>query len=204
MTSGIHSLSASFAGGPDFAPSASPEFRDQWPGTGPGFFLKFGTRVLRLTSSGSDSSPVTIVPIASFEQSVQLSCPDASRQGYTCSFSLGTVNSRGTSILTIQSHSGAAALHGMPLYFAAFGFVSLFFLGIPGRRSRGLLLGYSCLILSVLAGCGVVSSPGVPAQSAVLTIRAESGTGAEMIIHSTQVAVFLPSTREEQVGLSTE
>jgi hypothetical protein len=204
MASGTHSLSASFAGGLDFAPSASPEFRDQWPDTGPGFFLKLGTRVLRSTSSGSYLLPVTIVPIASFEQTVQLSCPDASRQGFTCSFSLGTINSRGTSILTIQSHGRAAVLHGMPLYFAAFGFVSLFFLGIPGRRSRGLLLGYSCLILIVLAGCSVASSPGVPAQSAVLTIRATSGTGAEMIIHSTQVTVFLPSVTEGQVGRSAD
>lgn len=82
-----------------------------------------------------------------------------------------------------------------PLYGLTFAVLSFALLGGLIRRSRGLFLLVICCSLGLLSGCGTASSPVDYTQRLVLTIRAESGTGPQMIVHSTQVTLIMPSTK---------
>jgi hypothetical protein len=81
-----------------------------------------------------------------------------------------------------------------PLYRLTFGVLSFALLGSLTRRSRGLFLLVICCPLGLLSGCGA-SPPVDYTERLVLTIRAESGTGPQLIVHSTQVTLIRPSTK---------
>jgi len=197
LGSGFHSFTASFAGASEFAPGASPALYDQWPETGPGFTVTLGARTLSVTSARSQLLQISIEPLSAFQQQVQLSCTVSLPEGYDCTFSPGTLNGGGVSILKIQriatSAQGSARM--APLYGLAFGVLSFALLGSLTQRSRGLFLLVICCSLSLLSGCGTTSSPVDHTQRLVLTIRAESGAGPQMIVHSTQVTLIMPSTK---------
>jgi hypothetical protein len=197
LGSGFHSFTASFAGGSEFAPGVSPALYDQWPETGPGFTVTLGARTLSVKSPGSESLQISIEPLSAFRQRVQLSCAGGLPEAYDCTFSPGTLNGGGVSTLTIQpiATSAQGSSRMAPLYGLTFGVLSFALLGSLTRRSRGLFLLVICCSLGLLSGCGTASSPVDYTQRLVLTIRAESGTGPDMIVHSTQVTLIVPSTK---------
>jgi len=194
LRSGFHSFTASFAGVPEFAPGVSPALYDQWPETGPGFAVTLSARTLSVTSPGPQSVQISVEPLSAFRQQVQLSCGGGLPEGYDCTFSPGALNGGGVSTLTIQriTTSAQGSSRKAPLYGLTFGVLSFALLGSLTRRSRGLVLRVlvTCFPLFFLNGCSTAHS-GSETQGSVLTIRAESGTGPEMIVHSTQVTVIL-------------
>jgi len=200
LTSGAHDLAASFAGGPRFAPSASPELRDQWPAAGPGFTLVLGRGPLRAGAGGSEPLPVTIAAIADFQGQVQLSCGNNLPAGYSCFFSPGTLPGSGTSLLVIQPATIAASSRaGQPwLLSAALGLSLLSLLLATGERRRGtvfLCVFLFCGAVGGLAGCAQPVESGSPPQMRVLTVQAQSGSGAALISHSAQVAIIIVETK---------
>ncbi len=194
LGSGFHSFTASFAGASEFAPGVSPALYDQWSETGPGFTVTLGARTLSVKSPGSQSLQINIEPLSAFRQQLQLSCAGGLPAGYDCTFSPGTLNGGGVSTLTIQpiATSAQGSSRMAPLYRLTFGVLSFALLGSLTRRSRGLLLLVmaTCFPLCFLNGCSTAFSES-GTQRSVLTIRAESGTGPEMIVHSTQVTLIL-------------
>jgi hypothetical protein len=194
LGSGFHSFTTSFAGASEFAPGVSPALYDQWPETGPGFTVTLGARTLSGKSPGSQSLQINIEPLSAFRQQLQLSCAGGLPAGYDCTLSPGTLNGGGVSTLTIQpiATSAQGSSRMAPLYGLTFGVLSFALLGSLTRRSRGLLLLVmaTCFPLCFLNGCSTAFSES-GTQRSVLTIRAESGTGPEMIVHSTQVTLIL-------------
>jgi hypothetical protein len=197
LGSGFHSFTTSFAGASEFAPGVSPALYDQWPETGPGFTVTLGARTLSVQSPGSPSLQISIEPLSAFRQQVRLSCAGGLPEGYDCTFSPGTLNGGGVSTLTIQRIATIAqgSSRMALLYGLTFGVLSFALLGSPTRRSCGLFLLVLCCPLVLLSGCGTASSSGGSTQRLVLTIRAESGTGPEMIVHSTQVTLVLTQAK---------
>jgi hypothetical protein len=192
LGSGTHNFSVSFGGGPDIAPSASPEFRDQWPETGPGFSVNATERTLHVSPGGSDSVSITIAPIANFRQEVQLFCAAGLPGNYTCDFSPATLTGGGVSILTIRTSAKTAVTlpETISLYAITFGTFSVLMLaGCDWRRAVALLL--VCSSLFLLGACSIAPSSGTQTQMIVLTVRATSGSGTETIVHSTQFAVLV-------------
>jgi len=197
LGSGIHNFTASFSGGPEFSPSVSPALYNIWPETGPGFTMTLGSRTLRVTRMGSESLQVRIEPLSGFEQQVKLSCTSGLPEGYVCLFSPNTLDGKGISTLKIgrmaeigEWDSGKAPTNGL-----TFGLFSLVLLGILARRSRGLLLLVILCSLGLISGCGTTSSSGGSTRRLVLTIRAESGTEPDPIVHSTQVTLTIPTAK---------
>jgi len=197
LGSGIHNFTTSFSGGPEFSPSVSPALYNFWPETGPGFTMTLGSRTLRVTPVRSESLQVRIEPLSSFGQQVQLSCAGGLPEGHACLFSPNTLNGKGISTLKIgrmaeigEGHSGKP-----PTNRLTFGLFTLVLLGSLARRSRGLLLFVILCSLGLISGCGAASSSGSSTQRLVLTIRAESGTGPDTIVHSTQVTLIMPNSK---------
>jgi hypothetical protein len=194
--SGIHDLSASFAGEPGFAPAVSPVVEDRWPATGPGFGLAVGSGVVSLSASAPASLPVRVAPLAGYAQPVQLSCAEGLPTGYACNFTPGAL-SGGTSILTISpaGRGSASPAGGMPWYWPALGLLLLAVLagllwparGMRLRRAVALLA--VCCAFGALAGCAANSSS---SRETVLTIQAKSGTAPDSIVHAAQVTLRLP------------
>jgi len=195
LRSGMHNFAASFSGGSEFAPSVSPALNDQWPKTGQGFTVILGARTLRITPAGSEPLQITIEPLSTlWQQQVQLSCASGLPHGYECTFSPSMLNGKGVSTLTIRriAKTAATLLERAPLFGFIFGLVSFVLLGSLARCSRGLvfLAMVICCSLGFLCGCGAAHS-GIDSQRSVLTIQAISGTGPEVIVHSTQVTLVM-------------
>jgi Bacterial Ig-like domain (group 3) len=191
LPSGVHSFSASFTGGAEFAPSVSPELHDQWPETGPGFSLSLGSRNLVLTPAGSDPLQITVGLLSISMLPVNLSCAAGLPEGNTCDFTPTTLNGGGISTLTIRPSIGVAkrSWSAISLYAFLLG-IAAFVMLKGGGRSRALLLLLMCWAFGGVVGCGI-SSSGAPRQIVVLTIRAESGTGSAAIVHSAQIPVIV-------------
>jgi hypothetical protein len=191
LASGTHSLTASFAGNAVFSPSVSPELYLQWPQTGPGFTLNLSRGGLRV--SPSEPIFITIEGMAGFDQQVQLSCASGLPRGYSCDFSPAVVTGRGVSTLTIvlQRNTSFPLMGG--IIFGTF-VIGIGLVMSPAGRSRALQLAVLlliCCVLSVVSACSVASLQSE--QAAVVTIRSTSGTGANTIVHSAQIQVFLSS-----------
>jgi hypothetical protein len=184
---GTRTFSASFAGSSQFAPAVSPESMEQWPPSGAGFSIDLSSESLSVGVSRSEKLPITIVPIGNFKQSVRFSCVSQSPDGYTCEFLPRALTGGGTTYLSLQQ-SGAPpdkSRTGMPGYGIAVGLFALLLAFKPARRSRCLLILLVTLnLLSV--GCG---DPVRQPQAQVISIRATSGAGSGMIIHSAQVLI---------------
>jgi hypothetical protein len=189
LASGIHSLTASFAGNTIFGPSVSPELYLQWPQPGPGFSLSLSSRTRRVTPP--DPVEVTIEGTASFKQSVQLSCAGGLPAGYVCNFSPAAVTGSGASTLTIRPQSEVAWLPvGGMLFFACV--IGIYIVGGQDRESRLALLLLAFCALGVASACS--TAPDQTDRAFVLTVRATSGTGASTIIQSAQIQV-VPHSR---------
>lgn len=197
LSSGNHSLTANFTSGSEFAPSVSPELRDQWPATGPGFSLNFGARTLRVSPAGSDPLQVRIVSLPLFQGQVLLSCAGGLPEGYTCDFSPSAVTGGGVSTFKIRpsAKSANALPEAIPLYAIALGLISVALLGSWTRHPRWvvILVLLGCTV-GMTGGCGTVPPSGTHTQIVVLTVRAASGTGPEAIIHSAQIQLIVPGS----------
>jgi len=193
LGSGTHNFGASFGGAPDIAPSASPEFLDRWPETGPGFSLNSTATILHVSPGGSDSVSVTIAPIANFRQEVQLSCAAGLPENYACDFSPAALTGGGVSVLKIRVAANAArALVRTSFLFAiTLGSFPVLMLAGCGWRKRAVALMLVGSILSLFGGCSIAPHPGPQIQMIVLTVRATSGSGINEIVHSTQFPVLI-------------
>jgi hypothetical protein len=188
LSAGAHRLSASFAGGSPFAPSVSPELLEQFPVRGSGFSLSVATDTLDVTPWGSQPALVTVVPIADFQQPVQLSCMDGVPAGYDCSFTPASLYG-GNSDLRIQVSSKSATTHTRagPPYGPVVGILSLLLIGTASRhRTAGRLFLMVCLSFMMMSGCGNPSSSGKP-RMMVLSVRATAGTGVNAVVHSAEI-----------------
>ncbi|HEX4003324.1 MAG TPA: FG-GAP-like repeat-containing protein [Candidatus Acidoferrales bacterium] len=190
LADGAHNFSASFAGAPEIAPSASPAFTDEWPETGPGFSMSAAGRSLRVGRLAPESVAITIEAFPNFRQEVQLSCASGLPQGYVCDFRPAVLDGGGVSTLTIRSSTTTARDLPGTISFCALGLLlfSTTLLGTGhGRRSRAVLLLVLCCNLGLLSGCSYMPSPESATRMKVVTVRATSGSGAATIIHSTQI-----------------
>jgi hypothetical protein len=190
LASGTHSLSASFGGQADFAPSVSPTILDEWPESGPGFNVSLGAGTMNGGPSSSGSLNIAVVDLPGFAQSVQLSCSAGVPAGYSCNFSPDVLNAGGTSVLTIRSSTDNAknSPKPIPLYAIAAGLFAFVLLGRSSRRSHVIVVLLLCCFAGALGGCGISSSAERSAKTTVLTIRAASGSGVDAIVHSAQIA----------------
>lgn len=192
LGSGVHNLSASFAGTTQFAASVSPVLVEQWPASGPGFSSNVTANSIELTKAGSQPILVTIVPTAGFTRQVQLSCRDGLPQGYECVFSPASLY-EGNSYLRIQPFSGRydrRAGSSRP-YGTAIGVFSILLIGVRRRQTaRWIILAAALLGLALMGGC-CNQSASVQQQMTVLSIQATAGTASNMITHSAQMVVMV-------------
>ncbi len=86
LAAGVRTIFASYAGAAQFAPGVSPPLLDQIPAGSGDFAVRTSTSAVDLTWGSADIL-FTVVPIAGFQQPVQLSCADGVPEGYQCSFS---------------------------------------------------------------------------------------------------------------------
>lgn len=192
FASGQHLLTASYGGTSALAPSVSPAFTEQWPSAGPGFSLQVVQQPVK--SSSEVSLQVNLLPTGNFQQTVTLSCASGVPTGYRCEFS-PTVLSGGhenSTLLILPSSPGTPSLFAglvfLPLLFAVF----LFRAGATNRYWWSSLVLLVCCCVGSLTGCNH-SSPYT--RLAVVTVQASAGAGSEVIIHSVQLIVKLPSNR---------
>jgi hypothetical protein len=194
LASGAHNFSASFAGSPDIAPSASPEFLDKWPDTGPGFSVNPLGRTLHVSPLRSDSLRVTIAPFPNFRQEVQLSCPAGLPEGYACDFRPAGLNGGEVSILTIRSSANTARELPDTIFPYAIALVLFSTVLVGAGRSQrwhAIALLLVCFNLGVLSACSIGPSSENQARMTILTVRATSGSGTGMVVHSTQIEVII-------------
>ena len=193
LAGGTHNFSASFGGAAEIAPSASPQFLDQWPETGPGFSVNLALRTLHISPLVSESLPITIETLPNFQQEVQVSCAAGLPEGYTCDFKPASFSGGGTSVLRIRRSTETVQTlpETISLYAIVLGFFSAVLLGGCSRRARAIALLLVCCNLGVLSACDVAPPAATQTRMTVLTIRAASGSGAGTIVHSTQIEVII-------------
>jgi hypothetical protein len=199
LSAGAYHFSASFGGGAVSAPQASPALQEQWPASGPGFYINLGGDALQVRDTASQPFGITLIPAgAAFQQVIQMSCSDGLPAGYTCSFSPATLDGGGRTNLTLVN----SAEHSRNLYRSlgwlepALGILVFSLVGTVSRRKTA----YLAIIVAVIGmtlvgiGCGN-SSPRQRSQLQVLSIQATSGVGSNLIVHSAQVELNLASER---------
>jgi len=186
LRSGVHNLSASFSGNSPFAPAVSPEFVEQWPPSGSGFSMELSGTSMSISATDSEQLLIGITPIGSFRQPVQFACGAGVPSGYRCVFSPSSLEGGGTSYLTLQPAPKSVGRRW--LFGAALGFLALFVTRRQGRRP-GCVLALLVSVSLIMAGCGRPPAHLDRAQLQVLCIRASSGSGSSLIIHSAQVII---------------
>jgi len=192
---GLHVLTASFAGTSTAAPSVSPALNEQWPSSGPGFSLQIAAQANPSNSSAAASFLVSVLPDGAFRQALTLSCSNDLPEGYSCEFAPTSLTGSGNSMLQIVPGSKTASMHRTPApwpgVLLAFGCVLLLG-GGKNLHSRILLVFFRCFIVISLTGCGSATTPSQATQAVVLTVQASTGSGPQAIIHSAQIPVRLP------------
>jgi hypothetical protein len=193
MNSGIHMLTASFGGTPQYAPAVSPVLTEQWPSDGPGFSLLVFAAPLPASESSPPLLEVKVNLLSDFRQVVGLSCVGGLPSGYSCSFTPNALNGAGSSVLQIVAASKTAYWHSAVAgWFVAAGLVFAVLLGSGTRREYQFL--FLLLVISasaVLNGCGSMTQSLESPRTFVLTVQATSTSSSEKIIHSAQVPVWL-------------
>ncbi len=197
LGSGTHRFTASFGGGSGFAPSVSPEITDQWPVSGPGFALGLKVQSLTVVSDESKPFPIRIIPVGNFQQKIALSCAQGLPPGYYCAFSPASLVGGGVANLTIRLSTAQAGIGHETGSWAGLT-LALALLLLSGATARRRL-SFAMIILlfaslGVLTGCSGLPSPTARWQSSVLTIRATSGIGSTLIVHSGQVMLRIPAS----------
>jgi hypothetical protein len=199
MNGSVHTLTASFGGTAQYAPSVSPVLSEQWPASGPGFSLKITVAQNPAVSPAVASLQVDVSSLGDFRQAVELSCAGGLPTGYSCVFASASINASGNSSLSIASSAKSAsakhaALPAWPEITAAFVFALL--LGCWTREPRRLLFLLGTVsFCTALGGCSGGSTPGsVVSQIVVLTVQATAASESQVTIHSAQIPVRLPAS----------
>lgn len=194
INSGTHALTASFSGSSPLAPSVSLALNEQWPQSGPGFFLRVAIQPYSVIAGAEAFLKVSVVPIQNSNQAIELSCANGLPEGYICTFSPAVLLGSGDSSLRIAR--GATSAHSKlpPGSWPgiAIASVSLVLLGsLKSSRSGFALLIAVVLLFGLIAGCGESRQSAQVVQTSVITIQASGGSGTAEILHSTQVPVQL-------------
>jgi hypothetical protein len=195
MSSGTHTLTGSFGGTSQYAPSVSPILKEQWPSTGPGFSLLVTAAQFPPAPPASASLQVDVEALGGFRQSVGLSCSAGLPDDYSCEFSPVTLNGSGNASLLILSAPKAARVYRFSNDWPGITSAFLFALLVGSatrRRSRILFVFIGVCFLNVLSGCTSSAPPSVVSQTIVLTIQANVPGGSQTIIHSAQFPLRLP------------
>jgi hypothetical protein len=191
LASGTHSLTASFAGSSAFSPNVSPELYAQWPQTGPGFGLSLSFGGVRAVASGAIW--VKVEGGTGFGQQVELSCASGLPPFDSCDFSPATVAGSGVSSLTLVAERNTATRFAGGMFFLVV-LMGMAAVVLPAGQSRVSRLVALLLICSVLGAISACTAPPQNEQPTVLTVRAKSGSGANVIVQSAQIQV-LPASK---------
>jgi len=198
VSSGAHSLTASFGGTSELAPSVSPVLNDQWPASGPGFFLRIAKQEDSLAAGAAASLRVSVVPVGNSPQPIELSCANGLPEGYSCVFFPAVLAGSGDSSLHIvRETSGAHTRQRLGSWPSiAIAFVSILLMeSWKNSRSRVLIVLVTIAILGSVSGCGGSSRWMAPPQTFVLTVQASMRTGTAAVVNSGQIAVQLPGSK---------
>jgi hypothetical protein len=190
LGSGNHTLSASFSGDSQFAPTVSPDLVEQAPLNGPDFSIELSSDTLSVSGGHSGRLPILITPRGNFQQSVQFPCGAGMPTGYVCVFSPSSIQGGGISYLTLQpaTTSPASARFHTSLYGLTMCLLTLF--AVCGRkRPVRWLLAFAVGLTLLFTACGTSTQHLVQPQLQVLSIRATSGSDTGLIIHSAQAIV---------------
>jgi hypothetical protein len=189
LTSGSHSLYATFLGGPQLAPSVSPAFIAQIPGPQEAFALNLSTHSIDLSLPETESLLITVTPAAEFSGNIQLSCANGVPSGYRCAFSPAALSS-GISQLRIERISKSSTLPTQ-LYFivSSTGLFSIVVFGTLRRKRRAVNLMLAVLAVVGLLSCGKPATPREQKGINVLSIRATAGSGINAEIQSAQLII---------------
>ena len=191
LTTGTHSLTASFAGAGTFAGSTSSTLITDISAS-PDFAVAANPTSVTVSPGQTAPVMVTVTPAGGFTSSVTLSC--SSVPGITCTFGSGTLaTTNGVASTTMNINTttsvprygflppGSIGLGGLLAAFSLLGL--MIWRGGRFERARVTVLGTMAVLtifaLSLtLGGCGYGSSYTPPANSgpAVLTVTAQSGT----------------------------
>jgi hypothetical protein len=198
MSSGAHSLTASFAGTAQFAPSVSPQLNEQWPQSGQGFSMQIAPEQIPNGTAGVAALKISVTPLGDFREAVEFSCASGLPVGYRCEFSPAVLSGTGASSLLILPTMKLAQLRSSPQRGPAIviGCVFALLLGSWKRRQFSLLLLFAAIAASAaLGGCNSSMRSTQTAQTVVLTVQASTASGSQSIIHSGQVAVRIPASK---------
>jgi hypothetical protein len=193
---GTHTLTASFSGKSAAVAAVSPVLTEEWPSSGLGFLLSMNA------SQGMNSQAsftVTVSGLGDFRQTVSLSCGDSLPAEFVCSFSPAQLSGgSGTSTLEILPNGTNSATNSVGHNFGyLFPAICGFLLLVSRAGSRGTSLAIAILVCGAvgwLGGCGG-NSIAASTQTAVVTVRATSGSGPQPIVHSSQIQVQLRTNR---------
>jgi len=213
---GTDSLTATYAGDPNFGGSTSPAVTETV--IAPDYSIAANPTSLTISQGGSGTVAFTITPVGGFSQSVALACSGLPANS-TCSFSPATVTPSGAAVgstLTIATNVNAQAATlaqlqktgwiALALPFGPAGFAG--FLGLLGIRGRNrktgkrmytnLLLVLGAVSLAIaLTGCGSGASqptaptgPVTPTGTSTVTVTASTATSGGPS-HSSTVALIV-------------
>ena len=199
LTSGVHSLTASFAGGEAVGPSVSPALMQAWPSSGPGFDVSLGSSVAAVGKEGSATVEVAVPAFSGFAQPAQLACVSGLPSGYSCYFSPAAVNAGGKSTLTIRKLTGMSrgafvrtpgvAARNLTLALCAVLALGLMYMSFGKRRPLVFQAAMLALTIAAIASCSGNSSISGALGPSVVSIRATAGSGSGAIIHDIQICV---------------
>jgi hypothetical protein len=199
LSSGVHAITASYAGDANSVASVSAVLTETVNGAvtaGTGFSVSV-TGATKVGVGGVTSLQVAVAPQTGYMQPVQLSCGDLPSEA-SCAFAAHTIPAGGGTttlqLSTMAPRSCAVADSGSTtagLPFAGTTFAALLVLVIPGKRRRairGLLVALVGLFgMATLSGCGACTDLGTKPGS--YTIRVMGTSGASVVTTKVQVTV---------------
>ena len=197
LASGVHSLTASYAGDEKFSTSTSAAVSIDI--ASPDFSLAASPTTASVIAGQSTQFVVTVSPVGSFAKNVTLSCSPTA--GITCAFSPATVataHGAASANLTIATSAQLAArgigfpalirIYGILFVIVGFSFANLRSSGLKNTRVPIMTATAvaATVALSFLAGgCGGYGGKPPSPHSASVAVTAQSGA----ISHSTTVNV---------------
>jgi hypothetical protein len=188
LSSGVHAITASYAGDANSVASVSAVLTETVNGAvtaGTGFSVSV-TGATKVGVGGVTSLQVAVAPQTGYMQPVQLSCGDLPSEA-SCAFAAHTIPAGGGTttlqLSTMAPRSCAVADSGSTtagLPFAGTTFAALLVLVIPGKRRRairGLLVALVGLFgMATLSGCGACTDLGTKPWSYTIRVMGTSGT----------------------------
>ena len=192
LASGVHSLTASYAGDEKFSTSTSAAVSIDI--ASPDFSLAASPTTASVIAGQSTQFVVTVSPVGSFAKNVTLSCSPTA--GITCAFSPATVataHGAASANLTIATSAQLAArgigfpalirIYGILFVIVGFSFANLRSSGL--KNTRVPIMAATVALSFLAGGCGGYGGKPPSPHSASVAVTAQSGA----ISHSTTVNV---------------